>query len=230
MAEDRLHRILEVMTANGDGWSSARLCAACPAMIGVSGAGVMLMSGDIPRGSLCSSDPVSHLIEDLQYTLGEGPCVDAYQQNKVVIEPDLDGSVAGRWPAFSPPALQAGVRAVFGFPLRVGTVRLGALNLYRNESGPLTSDQHADALVVAQVAARWVLEAQAGAPPDKVAQELEVSADFHFAVHNAAGIVSVQAGISVAAALIRLRAYSFSTDRLLADVARDVIARRLRLE
>ena len=230
MAEDRLDRILEVMAADGDGWSSARLCAACPAIMGVSGAGVMLMSGDIPRGSLCSSDPVSHLIEDLQYTLGEGPCVDAYQQNKVVIEPDLDGSVAGRWPAFSPPALQAGVRAVFGFPLRVGTVRLGALNLYRNQAGPLTSDQHADALVVAQVAARWVLEAQAGAPPDKVAQELEVSADFHFAVHNAAGIVSVQAGISVAAALIRLRAYSFSTDRLLADVARDVIARRLRLE
>jgi len=199
-------------------------------MVGVSGAGVMLMSGDIPRGSLCSSDPVSHLIEDLQYTLGEGPCVEAYQQDKVVIEPDLDGSVGGRWPAFSPPALQAGVRAVFGFPLRVGTVRLGALNLYRNEPGPLTNDQHADALVVAQVAARWVLEAQAGAPPDKVAQELEVSADFHFAVHNAAGIVSVQAGISVAEALIRLRAYSFSTDRLLADVARDVIARTLRLE
>ena len=230
MAEDRLNRILDVIAAGGDGWSSARLCAACPAMVGVSGAGVMLMSGDIPRGSLCSSDPVSHLIEDLQYTLGEGPCVEAYQQDKVVIEPDLDGSVGGRWPAFSPPALQAGVRAVFGFPLRVGTVRLGALNLYRNEPGPLTNDQHADALVVAQVAARWVLEAQAGAPPDKVAQELEVSADFHFAVHNAAGIVSVQAGISVAEALIRLRAYSFSTDRLLADVARDVIARTLRLE
>jgi GAF domain-containing protein len=230
MSEDRLDQILEVLAADGDGWSSARLCAACPAIMGVSGAGVMLMSGDVPRGSLCSSDPVSHLIEDLQYTLGEGPCVDAYQHNKVVIEPDLDGSVAGRWPAFSPPALQAGVRAVFGFPLRVGTVRLGALNLYRNQPGPLTSDQHADALVVAQVAARWVLEAQAGAPPDKVAQELEVGADFHFAVHNAAGIVSVQAGISVAEALIRLRAYSFSTDRLLADVARDVIARRLRLE
>jgi len=230
MAEDRLYRILEAMAASGDGWSSGRLCAACPAIMGVNGAGVMLMSGDVPRGSLCSSDPVSHLIEDLQYTLGEGPCVDAYQQDQVVIEPDLHGSVAGRWPAFSPPALQAGVRAVFGFPLRVGTVRLGALNLYRNEPGPLTSDQHADALVVAQVAARWVLEAQAGAPPDKVAQELEVSADFHFAVHNAAGIVSVQAGISVAEALIRMRAYSFSTDRLLADVARDVIARTLRLE
>ena len=134
------------------------------------------------------------------------------------------------WPAFTPPALAAGVRAVFGFPLRAGTVRLGALNLYRVLPGPLTGDQHADALVVADVAARWVLEAQAGAAPDTVAQELEIGADFHFVVHNATGIVSVQQGISVTEALIRLRAYAFSHDRLLADVAEDVIAHRFRLE
>jgi hypothetical protein len=229
MAEDRLHRILKVMASGGDGWSSERLCSAWPAMVGVSGAGVMLMSGDVQRGSLCSTDRVSHLIEDLQYTLGEGPCVDAYQRDEVVIEPDLDGTVLRRWPAFSPPALQAGARAVFGFPLRVGTVRLGALNFYRNEPGPLTSDQHADALVVAQVAARWVLEAQAGAPLDQVAEE-HVLGVVGIAEHNAAGILSVQAGISVAEALIRLRAYAFSANCLLADVARDVIARSLRLE
>ena len=210
-------------------WSSARLCGACPGIVGVNGAGVMLMSGDIPRGSLCTTDEVSQLIEELQYTLGEGPCVDAYQQDKVVAEPDLADPVTRRWPAFTPPALQAGVRAIFGFPLRVGTVHLGALNLYRDLPGPLTGDQHADALVVADVAARWVLEAQAGAPVDMVAEELEVSADFHFAVHNAAGIVSVQEGISVTEALIRLRASAFSSDRLLADVAQDVISRRLRL-
>jgi hypothetical protein len=118
---------------------------------------------------------------------------------------------------------------VFGFPLRVGTVRLGALNLYRDCPGLLSGDQHADALVVADVAARWVLEAQAGAPLDAVAEELEIGADFHFAVHNAAGMVSVQEGISVTEALIRLRAFAFSSDRLLADVAEDVVARRLRL-
>jgi len=155
----------------------------------------MLMSGDVPQGSLCATDAVSQLIEELQYTLGEGPCLDAYQQDQVVAEPDLTDPVTGRWPAFTPPTLAAGVRAVFGFPLRVGTVRLGALNLYRVLPGPLTSDQHADALVVADVAARWVLEAQAGAPPDTVAGELEAGAD----------------------------------DRLLADVAEDVVARRLRL-
>jgi hypothetical protein len=229
MAGNRLHRILAVLAGGGDGWSSARLCEASPAIVGVNGAGVMLMSGEIPRGSLCSTNAVSHLIEELQYTLGEGPCVDAYQQDQVVAEPDLADPVTRRWPAFSPPALQAGVRAIFGFPLRAGTVRLGALNLYRDLPGALTGGQHADALVLAEVVARWVLEAQAGAPPDTVARELEAGADFHFAVHNAAGIVSVQEGISVTEALIRLRAFAFSADRLLADVAQDIIAHTLRL-
>jgi hypothetical protein len=197
--------------------------------MGVNGAGVMLMSGDIPRGSLCTTDAVSQLIEDLQYTLGEGPCVDAYRHDRVVAEPDLAEPVTHRWPAFTPSVLQAGVRAIFGFPLRVGAVHLGALNLYRDRPGPLTSDQQADALVMADVAARWVLETQAGAPLDTVAEELEAGADFHFVVHNAAGIVSVQEGISVSEALIRLRAFAFGSDRPLADVAQDVIARKLRL-
>ena len=217
------------MSPNGEPWSSLRLCGALPALAGVSGAGVMLMSGDVPRGSLCATDEVSSLIEDLQYTMGEGPCMDAYHQDRVVIEPDLADPAAPRWLAFTPRALRAGARAVFGFPLRVGTVRLGALNLYRDAPGPLSDDQHADALVVADVAARWVLEMQSGAPLDTVAAELEIGADFHFTVHNAAGIVSVQEAISIAEALIRLRAFAFSQDRLLAEVAYDVIAHRLRL-
>jgi len=229
VAADRLHRILRELSAEGSAWPASRLCAVCPRITGMNGAGVMLMSGDIPRGSLCASDGVSKLIEDLQYTLGEGPCVDAYQLDAVVAEPDLAGPAAGRWAAFTPPAVEAGVRAVFGFPLRVGTVRLGALNLYRERPGPLSAEQHADALVMADVMARWVLNAQAGAPSDAMAQELEAGADFHFAVHNAAGIVSVQEEISVTEALIRLRAFAFGHDLLLGDVARDIIAHTLQL-
>src|SRR6266567_1195883 len=152
MAGDRLGRILAALADTGAGsWSSAGICAVCPHIVGVTGAGVMLMSGDIPRGSLCTTNAVSHLIEELQYTLGEGPCVDAYRQDQVVTEPDLADPVTRRWPAFTPPTVAAGVRAIFGFPLRVGTVRLGALNLYRDRSGPLIASQHADALVVADV-------------------------------------------------------------------------------
>jgi hypothetical protein len=229
MPGERLHRILAELSDGHGPLRAGRLCAVSPRIAGVDGAGVMLMSGDVPRGSLCTSDEVSQLIEELQYTLGEGPCVDAYLQDMVVAEPDLADPKTVRWFAFTPPALQAGARAVFGFPLRVGTVRLGALNLYRDRPGPLGAEQHADALVLADVTARWVLETQAGAPDGMVAKALETEADFHFAVHNAAGIVSVQEDISVTEALIRLRAFAYSNDQLLDDVAQDVIARRLRL-
>ena len=229
MAEERLRRILAELSAGKQVWSAARLCAVCPQITGVSGAGIMLMSDDMPQGSLGTTDEVSQLIEDLQYTLGEGPCIDAHQQDRVVGEPDLADPVTRRWVAFAPPVLQAGARAVFGFPLRVGGVRLGALDLYRDRPGPLSGEQHADALVLASMAARWVLEAQAEAASGAVAVELE-AADFHFAVHNAAGMVSVQQGISITDALIRLRAYAFSHDRLLTDVAQDIIDRKLRLE
>ncbi len=217
------------MQATGSQWSAGELWEACPALVGVDGAGVMLMSGDVQRGSLGATGAVSTLIEELQFTLGEGPCVDAYQQDHVVTEADLADPAIRRWPAFTPPVLRAGVRAIFGFPLRVGTVRLGALDLYRDQPGPLTDDQHADALVVADVTARWVLDAQASAPAGAVAEELESTADFHYIVHNAAGIVSVQEEITVAEALIRLRALAYSSDQPLADVARAVVARTLRL-
>ncbi len=230
MAEDGLRRRLAELSAWEGAWSAAWLCAVCPQITGVSGAGIMLMSGDVPRGSVGTSDEVSGLIEELQYTLGEGPCVDAYQQDRVVAEPDLADPVTRRWVAFTPPVLRAGVRALFGFPLRIGTVRLGALNLYRDRPGPLSGQQHADALGLASMAARWVLEAQAAASSGAVPSQLETDADFRFVVHNAAGMISVQQAITVTDALIRLRAYAFSHDRLLSDVAQDVVDRKLRLE
>jgi GAF domain-containing protein len=229
MADDRLGQILAELSAGEEAWTSARLCDAFSAVAGVTGAGVMLMSGDVQRGSLSVSDEVSRQMEELQYTFGEGPCLDAYRQDRIVAEPDLADPLDLRWLAFSPAALQAGIRAVFGFPLQVGAVRLGALNLYRDRPGPLSGEQHADTVVLAGVAAHWVLQAQATANPGMLATELKADADLHFAVHNAAGIVSVQEGISVADALIRLRAFAFANDRRVTDVARDVIARRLRL-
>ena len=170
----------------------------------MTGAGIMLMSGDVPHGSLCTTDEVSTLIERLQYDLGEGPCVDAYQLDRPVLEPDLAEPATPRWLAFAGPALTAGVRAVFGFPLHVGAVRLGALNLYCDRAGPLGEDQHADALVMAEVAAQTILLLQANAPPGIVAAELEAGADFQLVVHQAAGMVAVQLGVTVAQALVRL--------------------------
>lgn len=207
-----------------------RLCEVCAEVTEVSGAGIMLMSGDAPRGSACTTNDVSARVEELQFALGEGPCVDAYHQGRPVLEPDLVAPRAPRWLAFTGPAVEAGVRAIFGFPLQVGAVRLGALNLYCDQPGPLTDDQHADALVMADVAAQALMVIQANAPPGRLAAELEASGDFQYVVHQASGMVAAQLEVSVGQALVRLRAYAFGNDRPLADVAEAVVARTLRFD
>ncbi len=208
--------------------STTRLAVVSAHVSGTTGAGIMLMSGDVPRGSLATTDRVSALIEELQFSLGEGPCVDAYEQDRAMLEPDLADPVVPRWLAFSGPAVAAGARAVFGFPLRVGAVRLGALNLYRATVGPLSPDHHADALVAADITAQAILALQADASPGALAAELEAGAELQFVVHQAAGMIAAQLDISVGQALVRLRAYSFGHDRLLDAVAQDVVGRALR--
>lgn len=212
------------------GLQTKRLCQVSAEVTGTTGAGIMLMSGDVPRGSLCTTNDVSARVEELQFELGEGPCVDAYNLDRPVLEPDLAHPAVPRWLAFTGPAVDAGVRAIFGFPLQVGAVRLGALNLYCDRPGRLTDEQHAEALVMADVVAQAVLLLQADAPAGKLASELEAGADFQYVVHQASGMVAAQLDITVTQALVRLRAYSFGNDRPLAAVARDVVARTLRFD
>jgi hypothetical protein len=104
------------------------------------------------------------------------------------------------------------------------------MNLYRDRPGKLSDDQHADALIMADVAAQAVLAMQANAPMDTVASELEAGANFHLVEHQASGMVAAQLGISVREALIRLRAHAFSHDLGLNDVARAVVGREVRFD
>ena len=227
MAAERLMRILGLLAAK-DGSVPRRLCEVAADVTAMSGAGVMLLSDDRPQASICTTDAVSSLIEEVQYTLGEGPCVDAHRLGTVVVEADLAGSAARRWTEFSPRAVDAGARAVFGFPIRVGAVRLGALNLYRDRAGPIGDEEHAAALVVADVAARSVLTAQANAAPGELSADLGAETHLWGVVHQAAGMVSVQLGVPVAEALVRLRARAFATNQVVSDVASDVVERRIR--
>ncbi len=229
MPRERRLRILEQLGGAKPGEQTKHLCRVSAEITQMDGAGIMLMSvTDGPRGSLCSSNSTSDLIERLQYDLSEGPCVDAYAFDRAVLEPDLHQPVRPRWLAFRGPALEAGVAAVFGFPMHIGAVRLGALNLFRSSPGNMSDDQHADALVMADIAAEYVLALQANDPGETVAFELAAGADFHHVVHQATGMVAAQLGVSVEQALVRLRAYAFGNDRALRDVAADIVARALR--
>lgn len=227
-SSERRLRVLALLARDGADVRTKRLCEVCVEVTGTSGGGIVLMSDNFPRGPVWTTDGVSARLEDLQFELGEGPCVDAHDQDRPVLEPELARPAAPRWLGFSALAVEAGARAVFGFPLRLGAVRLGALSLYRDAPGPLTDDQHADALVLADVAARAVLVLQVDAPEGTLARALTADADFHHVLHQASGMVSVQLGVTVGEALVRLQAHAFGNGRPLAEVARDVVVRRLR--
>jgi diguanylate cyclase (GGDEF)-like protein len=127
----------------------------------ITGAGVTLISpGSEPRYVAASSDSALRY-ERLQTELGEGPCVAAYLTGEAVLVPDLNDE--DRFPRFAARALDAGLIAVFTFPLNHDASQLGALDLYCDTTGPLSPDFLGAAQTLADVAAAYVLNAEARA-------------------------------------------------------------------
>ena len=229
MDPSSLLRMLSALATTAEG-NQERLCATCADLLGVDGASVAVFAGESDWGALCSSDALATTLLDLQHTLGEGPTLDAYLAGALVSEVALGDPEPSRWVAFCGQAHAAGSEAVFAYPLRIGAARLGVLTLHKRRPGPLTSTQHADALVWADALAEFVLAIQAHATPRVLAAPLEAVASSHAEVHQAAGILAARFDISISEALVRLRAHAYAAQRPLADVARQVVTGELRIE
>jgi len=207
-----------------------RLCSAAAGALAASGAGVSVMAEDGARGIAAASDPASARIEELQFVLGEGPCIDAFASRRPILVPDLSDGPAHRWPAYTPAAHDEGVRAVFAFPLQVGAARLGVLDVFRARAGPLTGDQLRQAFAFTDLAVRTLLDGQDDAIPGAAADGLDEAIEHSAELFQAQGMVMVQLGLPLAEALVRIRAYTYAENRRLTDVARDIVARRLRFD
>jgi len=224
------------------GGLSLTACAAASTVLGVDG--LYAVVGTRAGGTVLAfgAQEVGTALEDLQFTLGEGPSPEAAIAGIPVLAGEL-AAAAARWPAFTGPALELGVNAVFAFPLRIGAIDLGTLTAYRATAGPLNPGQVTDALALADAVTLTVLHSKSaedaapgpGSNPapapsldDQPGPGWAAPATYRAEVHQATGMVSVQLGVSLAEALARLRAFAFGRDLLLADVAADVVARRLR--
>jgi hypothetical protein len=215
--------------------SAADACAAAVAAVEVTG-GWLSAARDGEAGHLILvTDEVGEQLAELQLSLGEGPSLDAAASGGPVLALDVAGRESGRrWPAFAQAAVKAGAAAVFALPLRIGAIRVGVLSLYRDQPGPLSTFQLGDALIFADTATLLLLDAQdqgagdpglragpGGQPPDLALHRAEID--------QATGMLTEQLGVSITEAFIRLRAYAYAHDLRLTDVARDIVARRLRL-
>ncbi|MGD0055150.1 MAG: GAF domain-containing protein [Acidimicrobiales bacterium] len=227
MAADRLLVVLMLLArSQRENPRGGSLCAVAAEFTELSGAGIVLVSADQNFTSLCTSNHVARELMDLEISLGEGPSVEACAADFVIDEPDLANPGERQWLAYGPSATDAGAQAVFGFPVRIGGIRLGALCLYRGAPGELTATQLSDAYLMASVIGRAVLSMQAGAPSDTLAAELEREATFDFSVHQAAGMVAVQGSMSVGSALVSLRAHAFALNVALSELAQRVVTRQ----
>ena len=199
-----------------------RLVRACTEAVPVTGVGLALMTDAGPAGTVAATDGVAVTMEELQYTLGEGPCIDSSHSGRPVLQPDLAASGPTRWPLFAAGALEAGIRAIFALPLRVGAIRLGVLDLYRDVPGPLTETDLAEALHFADAATAILLHLQAldaAGSGNGLVGVIEDRAE----VHQATGVIAVQADVTLAQALVLLRARAFASERPILSLSRDVL-------
>ena len=210
-----------------------QVCNASLHGLDVDGAAISLLSSSVSRLTLWATDPTAELLEDLQFTLNEGACMEAAKSGSPVLVPDLDDTTATRrWPVFAAAVSErTGAKALFALPLQWGAITLGVLDLYRNTPGGLSETQGRDAMLAVETAALILLAMRTaprrGTEPD-VPRLLDYSVFSRAEIHQATGMVLAQLGIGAQEALARLRGYSFREGRLLIDVARDVVARRVR--
>jgi hypothetical protein len=227
--------------ARGARVSVADVCAVAAGSGQLDGAWVAAARNGEPDFVMFVTDPVCERLPELQLTVGEGPCHDVLASAAPVLAADLGDAESGRrWPAFTPEARGLGTGALFVFPLVVGAIRAGVMGLYRRCAGPLTGGQLGDLLILADAATLLLLDAADG---PAAAADGDADGDggwldgqtpdlaLHRAeVDQATGMLTVQLGVPIADAFARLRAYAYSEGRRLADVARDIVARRLRLD
>jgi hypothetical protein len=173
---------------------------------------------------VAASNGVVHPLDGLEQVTGDGPGHEAFTRSHAVLVPDVDALEPTRWPGYAAAARDSGVRAVFALPLQVGAVRLGSLKLYREVTGPLGPDELGCALALADAAVNLLLDGHTGnhTAPAPLPYLPEI--------FQAQGMIKVQLGIGLGEAMMRMRAYAFAADSTLADVAREVVARRLELD
>ncbi|MET9294745.1 ANTAR domain-containing protein [Streptomyces sp. NPDC003077] len=232
MVSEPMARLLRALHAGGGG---AELATHCADVLGLDGVAVSLATEGGSAELVFSVGEEASRFEDLQFTLGEGPGPDAMRSGLAVFEPEWGRpGISARWPLLVPAAGDLPVRAVFCFPLSIGAIKVGVLTGVRLLPGGLSDTEWNEGRLLAETLTTLLLSRGAHVPyfPNggSPASSKEPWVLHRAVVHQATGMVSVQLGISLAEALLRLRAYAYGADRPIGAVAEDVVARRLRLE
>lgn len=212
-----------------------RLCEACVELFGVDAAAISLVFDGANTGTLGVSSELARAYDELQFTLGEGPCLTTVAARAPVLVMDLADEADTRWPVYGPAMLGHDIHGVFALPVLIAGEYLGALDLFCSQPGMLDAEALAGGLVAAELAEMPVLDLlsmdldAALSDPDSAGWD-ELRAITRSVVSQATGMLVAQLEVAPAVALMRLRAHAYATGRGVSDLARDVVDRRVRLD
>lgn len=202
------------------------LAGRCVEVLDVAAAGLMLVGPDGDPKVVASSSEAMRVLELFELQAEEGPCFDCLQSGEPVVDGDL-GESDGRWQRFAPEAVEAGFRSTSAVPMRLRDKVIGALNLFRRDAGPLTSDDVAVAQAFADVATIAILQHRASTEARRLNEQLTSALNSRVVIEQAKGVLAERASIDVSAAFDRLRAHARNHNLRLVEVARDVVEGRL---
>ena len=206
----------------------AALTAPILQMVSATGASVATM-GYLPVETVAASDSRAARLDEAQFDLGEGPCWDAVDTRAPVLQPDLQESGAARWPALVHSLQREDIGGLYAFPMTVGSLVMGAVDLYRTGSQPLLNDEVFRATAIAAVLGPYVLRrALARIAGDEPAPD--ESPFSRRMVHQATGFVMAQLGVSASEAEMLIRGRAFASGRTMRETASGIIEGRYRFE
>lgn len=206
------------------------LCGRAVRSLPASGAGLSVAAQVTRHSLVVAADPASEHLEEMQFVLGEGPCVDASMSRRPVLVAHLGDEGPGRWPAYTSAAQEAGVRSVFAFPLQIGAAQLGVMDFFRTSEGHLSDPELGTAFAMADEAVAILLDGRADFAPDGEVEAWDGSLAGPAELFQAQGMVMVQIGGTLPEALVRIRAHAYAENLRLIDVARAVVDRQLRFD
>jgi len=193
--------------------------------IPMSGAAVSTLGRFLGSETVAASDEVAARIDELQLDLGEGPCWDSVDLGRPILEPDIRNHPRRTWPAFSDALRAEDVGALFAFPLSIGAMRIGALDLYNERPGELPAEHAERAGAMADLISRHVLRRAV-----RLAGNLEEAGETRHSrrtIHQATGFVIAQLGISAEDAHALIQGQALTERRAMSEIADDIVSRRL---
>jgi GAF domain-containing protein len=194
----------------------------CVHVLGASAAGVMLASANGDLRLVASSSEAMRVVELFELQAKEGPCLDAFRTGERVAHENLTAGV-GRWPRFATVALEAGFLSAFALPMRLRDATIGALNVFSAGQTPMDESDVLVARAFADLATISVLQQRAVADSQRLNEQLSQALTSRIVIEQAKGVVFERAGIDMAEAFSRLRAYARNQNFRLTDVAQAAI-------